>query len=431
MSGPKTSRYKLTPEQRRQLEEQLMKLREELIRKEKVALAQKTLNGTIKRLSQSLSDLEYIDGIESDKEIICAINEAKEKIKKSEMLLKSENINGIYAVINEIETMAERIQLCLNRYAIERKKIRLEQSEALDNLIAMGFTVEFKKMPNQDELKYNQYYQKIQLAISRLGRLHLSQNELVRLQEIKAMSQEIDSTEFIKNYYSITVFPFVEECEFYNKSYIEHFDEFIELMSTYKALLQECKLPNKLRTEEFSMELLQELRVEVNKLKSKILEEEEEAYISKCIDETMDEMGYRRVGSREVVKKSGRHFRYELYKFAEGTAVDVTYSDDGQVIMELGVVDNQDREPSEEECRSLTEDMELFCSSYASLEKTLIKKGVVRKNVLILPASAEYAQVINKNDYEIENDMEGFAQSGRRHTIRGVNNEPLYKHIGE
>jgi hypothetical protein len=61
----------------------------------------------------------------------------------------------------------------------------------------------------------------------------------------------------------------------------------------------------------------------------------------------------------------------------------------------------------------------------------LIKKGVVRKNVLILPASAEYAQVINKNDYEIENDMEGFAQSGRRHTIRGVNNEPLYKHIGE
>lgn len=432
MSGPKTSRHTLTPEQRKQLEERLKKLREEQIRKEKVALAQKTLNATIQRLSQTISELEAIPEIANDHDTSLAIIEVKELIQKASSYLSSENIKGIYTMIDDIEESAEKIQLCLNNYTVKQREIQLEKSEALDNLIAKGFAVEFKRMPNLDEVKHNQYCKKIQIAISKLASLHMSNKALLHLQEIKEKAQEIDSTDYLENYYAITVFPFVQECEKYNKEYNEHFEEFVEILSTYKALLQECKLPYDLQSEEFSVELMLHLKEEVRRLHSRILEEEEEAYISRCIDEAMDEMGYRRVGHRDVTKKSGKHFRHELYKFAEGTAVDVTYSDDGQVIMELGAVDDQDREPSEEECRSLTEDMESFCNSYSKLEEILREKGVIRRNISVLPVSAEYAQVINKTDYKIENDMEGYAQSGRGHASRGVGHkEPLAKHIGE
>lgn len=432
MSGPKTSRHTLTPEQRRQLEEHLKKIREEQIQKEKISAAKKILNDTIQRLSQAMSEMRAIPELGKDEDVSLAITVAKEKIEEAGLYLNSENTKSIYVMVDSIEESVGKLQLCLNNYALKQKEIKLEKSETLDNLIAKGFSVEFKKMPDPDKLKRNIYYEKIQIALSKLIGMHMSRGALEQLQKIKSKAQEIDSTDFLENYYTVTVFPFVQECEKYDREYTENFDHFIEILSTYKALLQECKQPNRLQVDEFSVELMSYLEEKVRQLQARILEEEEEAYISKCIDEAMDEMGYRRVGHREVTKKSGKHFRHELYKFAEGTAVDVTYSDDGQVIMELGAVDNQDRAPSEEECRSLTEDMELFCNSYSKLEDALRQKGVVRRNLSMLPVSTEYAQVINKTDYQIENDMDGYAQSCRGQAIRGAGQkESIAKHIGE
>lgn len=56
---------------------------------------------------------------------------------------------------------------------------------------------------------------------------------------------------------------------------------------------------------------------------------EEQQYITESLDQVMRDMGYNVVGSREVVKKSGRKFRNGLYHFSEGSVVNVTYAANG------------------------------------------------------------------------------------------------------
>lgn len=89
----------------------------------------------------------------------------------------------------------------------------------------------------------------------------------------------------------------------------------------------------------------------------------------------MQDMGYDLIGTRDVKKRSGKQFRSELFTFREGTAINVTYSPDGQIAMELGGLSRQDYLPSPEETVSLTGDMETFCGEFAEFEKRLYEKG--------------------------------------------------------
>ena len=136
-----------------------------------------------------------------------------------------------------------------------------------------------------------------------------------------------------------------------------------------------------------------------------IQRKEEQEYISECVDKAMQEMGYKVIGNREVVRKDGRRFTNELYLFDEGTAVNVTYSEEGQITMELGGLDDQDRIPSEAECQSLAQDMVSFCDDYLKIEEKLRAMGIVSHRVSILPPEAQFAQIINTSDYCMKEDV--------------------------
>ncbi|MCQ2433083.1 MAG: hypothetical protein MJ175_10825, partial [Clostridia bacterium] len=102
--------------------------------------------------------------------------------------------------------------------------------------------------------------------------------------------------------------------------------------------------------------------------------------------------------------KSGKRFRNELYTFNEGTAVNVTFSSDGQIAMELGGISHEDRIPTDEETEVLTEDMQSFCAEFADFERRLKAKGVVvGSRIALSPPTAEHAAIINVDDYEIKN----------------------------
>ena len=82
------------------------------------------------------------------------------------------------------------------------------------------------------------------------------------------------------------------------------------------------------------------------------------AIYTESLDQVMYDMGYRVVGLIEVVKKSGRKFRNELFHFSEDSVNNVTYkAANGQISMELGGADTCDREPSEEESSVLCDEM--------------------------------------------------------------------------
>ena len=121
----------------------------------------------------------------------------------------------------------------------------------------------------------------------------------------------------------------------------------------------------------------------------------------------MTEMGYELIGSREVKKRSGKRFKNELFTFNEGTAVNVTYSPDGQIAMELGGLSREDRIPTAEESSVLTADMESFCGEFAEFERRMREKGIdLGRRIALSPPSADYATIINLNDYEIDESIQ-------------------------
>ena len=175
------------------------------------------------------------------------------------------------------------------------------------------------------------------------------------------------------------------------------------LGAEYEVLVGELGVPKKQFS--FSLESIEELEKEIQDMQKIIQRKEEQEYISECVDKAMQEMGYKVIGNREVVRKDGRRFTNELYLFDEGTAVNVTYSDEGQITMELGGLDDQDRIPSEAECQSLAQDMVSFCDDYLKIEEKLRAMGIVSHRVSILPPEAQFAQIINTSDYCMKEDV--------------------------
>ena len=71
--------------------------------------------------------------------------------------------------------------------------------------------------------------------------------------------------------------------------------------------------------------------------------------------------------------------------------------------MELAGIAKEDRIPSAEETDMLTQEMESFCSEFEEFEKRMLAKGIiVGKRIALSPPTAEYASVINVNDYDVD-----------------------------
>ncbi|MBR3746728.1 MAG: hypothetical protein IKN27_07185, partial [Selenomonadaceae bacterium] len=163
---------------------------------------------------------------------------------------------------------------------------------------------------------------------------------------------------------------------------------------------------------------------EITRLRKKIARDDEKSYISKCLDEVMSDMGYDVIGHREVTKKSGKHFKNELFSYEDGTAVNVTLSDDGYIAMELCGLDDIDRLPEADESEKLCEHMESFCEDFGEIERRLAEKGVIlRKRIQRLPPSVEYAQILNVSDYKITGNVEHFNYKHHREK----NSQPLQR----
>ena len=126
-----------------------------------------------------------------------------------------------------------------------------------------------------------------------------------------------------------------------------------------------------------------------------------QAYIADCVDEVMQDMGYDLIGRWQERRKNGRPFRNELYQFGEGTAVNITYSPEGQISMELGGITREDRRPTADETEVLTQEMRTFCSEFSEFERRMKEKGIiVGSRIALSPPTADHAAMINIRDYD-------------------------------
>lgn len=217
------------------------------------------------------------------------------------------------------------------------------------------------------------------------------------LDAINALKKVTDY-EYLNTFNAVTVIPLLKK---YDDVLVrqEQRDSLDGFRARYSALCAIAQLEPK----SFSADVgIESLTLEIVNLEKQVVEQAEQTYISGCVNEVMAEMGYDLVGNRAVTKRSGKKFKNELFSYSDGTAINVTYDSEGQIAMELGGIDRADRVPTSDETNALCEDMESFCTDFKVFEEKLKAKGVsIRSRVSMSPPAAEYATIINVDDYNI------------------------------
>lgn len=421
MSGPKTSRYTLTPEQRRILAEQRAIERRKSVASENIKRNNTRLLqigsafSTAKKVSSELLSRTGNDGGFTAKllELENVIAPVAPIISRTD----NNDVNSLESTSKEVaEILAKAEKLATELSSISAKN-EIALHVYLNTDIDKGLSTSFADIQSVFQTTTSENKSKIRNQLIDMKNNQIIPEELVcELCSVLSKIDSIDDEAFLKNYSSVTVTPLIKRCRQYLSEYEACHEEFEQLYAEYIAL---CDLYFYVAQEYHCCNAsIQVLKSEIKRIKETVDADDEQAYISDCLDEVMEELGYTVIGSREVTKKNGKRFRNELYTYGEGTAVNVTYSSDGKIAMELGGIDETDRLPDDHETSVLCESMGKFCDDFKEIEKCFLEKGVVLADrISLLPPSAEYAQIINTADYRMTEKAEALQTKKQRRTV--------------
>jgi hypothetical protein len=412
MSGPKTSRYTLTAEQRRILREQ--KEKERRINEEKTKLKWyiSELNIIYANFAESIEKAQELQKRKGMEELGYL---EKAKVLRTQM---KEIIDNNSIVTNQVElAKLESQRVTVESYlksvkqqmkSLSKQMVQIERQLKVDisKNVDKGFTISFENIySTQQKSDAQNLYEELTLKLELLRReSSMPQEYMYEIDSSLEKIKQIESIDFLENYKALMVIPLEKKCKRYIYEYEKYSEKFHNLFIRYQVLSE--MLMKQEKRYEFSVEAIVELEHEIAGLEKQLVAMQEQAYISQCIDEVMEEMGYNLLGNRTVTKRSGKQFRNELYSFVEGTAVNITYSSDGKITMELGGIDREDRVPTIDETERLCEDMQDFCEDFSEIENKLKSKGVVTaQRISILPPDLEHAQIINVEDYNIKTEV--------------------------
>lgn len=420
MSGPKSARYTLTPEQRRILAE--ARERERKIKRELDKLQQHRGElATLKeRLGTATTSIDMLvdrvgAGNEVQQSIRNSITQIEKIIQESAGLSKQSGLENLQVFNSKVKTVEETARKIVAQYESQSNEIKDVLSKNIEDSITDGMSIRVDDEIVKPHRHLESQKAKIKDVLHEIQSLNIGSDLQKEGITILKRAQGITDDSFIDNYYAMTFLPYIKRCKAYEEQIKEYGEEFDELVSKHRYYSECLGMPVISFT--FSMDSLNSLRHKVAELESQSAKIEEQQYISESLDQVMRDMGYNVVGSREVVKKSGRKFRNELYHFSEGSVVNVTYAANGQISMELGGVDTCDREPSEEESSVLCDEMVEFCDEFPEIERGLKEKGVVLMNrISMLPPAEEYAQIINVSDFNITDKVDVLETASKKQT---------------
>ncbi len=438
MSGPKISIYDLTPEARKNLREQLKCDRRGMVCAQQIG-----------ELLQEIADSHFeLEDLLAALRAAGAAQEVSEDLEKLEAGF-AEELAEMRALLQENKLKATA-KYTLTEEVLAGKRVKLAGLESL-KARAQTYRAEVQRLIGQGN---GQKAASVQAAETEIGKelggvisfeverptekMLFAQEKNAQTKRLQALAQNVPgsmkrdvmnalaaiarvgSMQALRTFTGLTVDTLEKRCAEEKARIAEMQAEFAELRLRYTSLCEQMDEPT--REIPFTEAGIKALRSEIHALEQMLVRRCEQAYISACVDEVMAEMGYDLIGAREVTKRSGRRFRNELFTFEEGTAVNVTYADDGQISMELGGVAREDRIPTAAETEMLREDMESFCEDFAEVERRLQKKGVLLgRRISMAPPSGEYAAIINVNDYDVKADKEiaEIRAVGRKRKVSG------------
>lgn len=420
MSGPKSSRYTLTSEQLKRIREEQERLRRELeekARKERECReAQKYLKTTKVKIAG------HMDMIRSgEKRLLAGGNyspELRNRYSSIYSLFKQINTicsvkaNAAHRTLVSSQKEAERL---FNEIISMESDIIKETDDAImehkiqeDSLIAEGMKLSFDSV-GLVETAEEPIFAEIIREMEQLLNMEISQELLSEVNKAMDQAKRIESVTAAQNFSLITVEPLRKRCHAYVTFAANNKEIFNSLLDKYEALCKQLGVQAK--QIDFSEKGLSELKEVISDMECQAEQDAEQAYISQSIDEVMAEMGYEVIGHRQVKKKSGKKFRSKLLTYEDGTVINVTESSGGQITMEIGGTDNNDRLPDANERVALRKTMESFCNDFHEIEKRLSAHGVVlNERLSMAPPEEAYAQIINVNDYELIEDYQNISK---------------------
>lgn len=368
------------------------------------------------RMDQHLQSVKSIDFSEEEK-FICQYNKiygGKNDLQNEIKHLKCniskfcEDTTNNYKdnIPDKLNKMLPQVKLQADefnkRYMELKKHIRQLKTETDNALNAeiMANKIDYSNVSSSYDRELDEQKAVVIEELNRTAALpYLTEELLNRIKLCISEIEKISSKSYLNSFISLRANPLKKECNKYSNEYENVKVRFFQLAEVYKSycemLEMSCVIP------ECNAIGIEQLQKKIIDAEEKLNAVDEQEYISSSIDEIMIKLGYELIGHRSVTKKSGCKFRNELYSLGNGTAVNVTFSSDGKVAMELGGLDECDRIPNEDEARKLCDDMQSFCEDYAEISGYLSSKGIIADNISHIPPSEEYAQIINISDYEL------------------------------
>ncbi len=412
MSGPKVTVYAVTPEQKRILK---LQLKEEKKLRGKMNLLRicwtelekyvedsgnlMRLLGTDNGFSQNLIEIQ---------EKALAYSQTFEKTAKYGGLIQLQQaVRDITIHEEELKNRVEQLEKIAKENAIILKNQLNQRVSSYDTSMGVCFELPNDDRPITEESSVSEEINEMKEVYLELLK-NFAYNPLLTIEKqekLKSLQKNIDNINelsYLKNTLAIQIKPLIKECE---KFLIEQKAYFKKLINEYQVLCELMNLEPELFEESYNdIQLLKEVLIKLNE-QSEIRSEEH--YIQQSIQEVMVDMGYNLLGEREVTKKNGSHFRNELFHYDDGTAVNVTYSENGNISMELGGLGDHDNLPTTDESTFLLETMTSFCSDFKHFEQKLTEKGVLLQNrISLLPPHEDFAQMINVKDYNMEKKVD-------------------------
>ena len=438
MSGPKISEYELEEMLRLEIEAECRRQEAEELERE---LRRQRHSELLQRRDEYVSALEKMaEALPESGELIRA---GKERLGDESVALKRESIKaGIYQKIAELGELQkiennDQLEEKLRKYPKELAKVKkslkeldavaAEAMSKLNAVLTSEIASLFEAEQNPDEAERTQENNDLICVRQSLEKLEdlQKQQQLPAVYQMK-LKQAVEGIKRAKNsgnlsgYCAIELPGLVKPCEKYLKLWAKEGQEYKKLSLQYELLLRQNG-SQQAQMVPFDAKAVEMLKKLVAAEEVKAQQAAEKAYIASVLDETMSEMGYDVIGQREVTKRSGKHFRNELYRYNEETAINVTYSDNGQIAMELGKLDQTDRMPDAGECNYLANQMVGFCERFSELEERLARKGVkLGKRIALAPPSADYAQIINSSDYNMKVKQEVVGKHNNRQAGHGL-----------
>ena len=437
MSGPKYSRYYLSAAERKKLlKERLEKQKQEAIKKEKeriekliqaenqnissaLRLITKQKEVTLKNIQILLHNISNeLNKMEIQTQKIKEINmentfndyekysiQYQKDFKKMQEMSVNHSLKDLNDFLLNLTDLSEKIK----QKNKEDKKEILQLKQKLMADVAVKIEKNLAEFSYQDYLKQNSFDSKYYFETLR----ELSENEKLsiklqsNIQSVLKHLEKIHEPKKLKDYCLGTISLLISECQLYLKSYDKKLEKFNELLQNYQALA--LILHEQCQEFELTDSAIEELE-EMVKIKTSQAEDElEKQYIANEFNRILIEMGYSLLGQKTKTFSKDKFYCSRLYAYENGNVANVTFSNNGQISIEIGSMDNISRQPTSIEALQQVKSMKKLCEDLPLIEEKLQEKGIyLKQRIAMQPAVKEMAQIINGKDYNISIQKEEY-----------------------